>query len=152
MRWLLSFVLVLSGLLPTVLAEENTACRVAVSGKAGELPPGYVPPALGNGALSLLVDYQGSQSQQAFAQMIPTIWWAGRRYGPPNDQLIPFGHFEQELFCNERPCGAPTHWPQTLNTRDALVTCHCDYGDSLAVVWLKTDMRVTKKGVSDQST
>ena len=117
----------------TSFGITSTDCRVAVSGNNGEPPAGYVPPVLGNGALSLLVDYQGAQSQQAFAQMIPSIWWAGRRYGPPNDQLIPFGHFEQALSCNEQPCGAPARWRQTLNTKDALVTTQCDYGDPLTV-------------------
>jgi hypothetical protein len=104
-----------------------------VSGESGSLPQSYVPPLLSNGSLSMLVDYQGCQFPRSYAGMTPSIWWAGRRYGPPNDQLIPFGQFEQELTCNGKTYREPSHWQQTLNTRDALVTCQCDYGGDFSV-------------------
>ena len=156
MRWLISFVLVLSGFLPLALGAEKTACRVLVSGKDVAPPPDYIPPMLGNGSLCMLVDNQGCQFQRAYAGMTPELCWAGRRYGPPQDQLIPFGHFEQELTCDGKTYPAPSSWTQSLNTSEAVVTCQCDYGDALAVettvfIPLNHDLVVIKKKLTPKN-
>ena len=90
-----------------------------LSGTNDSIPSGYVPPLISNGSLSMLVDYQGSQSQKQYVLMNPVIYWAGRRYGPPNDALIPYGHFEQELTVNGKVYKTPTTWEQTLDTKTA---------------------------------
>lgn len=82
--------------LPAFAAAED-AFQSTASGDQGAVPNRYAPPLISNGGLCLLVDYQGCQFQRHHTGMMPGLWWAGRRYGPPNDQLIPFGHFEQEL-------------------------------------------------------
>jgi hypothetical protein len=131
-------------------AADGSVHQLTVTGKQQSAPRGYVPPVLGNGNLCLQVDYEGCQSQRAYAKMIPGILWAGRRYGPPGDQLVPFGHFEQALSCDGKPCRTPSSWQQTLNTKDALTDCQCDYGDSLTVqstvfVPLAQDLVAVKK-------
>lgn len=107
--------------------------RNVVSGEAGALPRRYVPPMISNGSLCMLVDYEGCQSQRSYAKMTPGIFWEGRRYGPPNDQLVPFGYFGQELSIGGKSCGAPLRWTQALNTSDALVECVCQHADGITV-------------------
>lgn len=106
---------------------------ISVRGERDVVPSGYAPPVLGNGNLCVQVDYQGCQFQRTYAGMTPTIFWAGRRYGPPNDQLVPFGHFEQEVTCQGKTFRLPTRWTETLNVREATVRCECDYGDLVTV-------------------
>lgn len=115
------------------VAAPESAQVLSVSGTPDSLPRSYAPPLLSNGGLSMLIDYQGCQFQRAYAGMTPAIWWAGRRYGPPKDQLVPFGHFEQEISCSGKTYKNPSRWTQSLNTREALTTCQCDYGGSLSV-------------------
>jgi len=122
-----------NGLHWTASATENTAHQITVHSPDGKPPRGYVPPVLGNGSLCLQVDYQGSQVQRPYAQMVPGILWAGRRYNLPGAQLVPFGRFEQKLSCAGQTYEAPSRWTQSLNTQDGLVACQCDYGDSLTV-------------------
>lgn len=114
-------------------AGEDTAYQVTVSTRDGKIPAGYVPPVLGNGSLCLQVDYQGCQAQRPYAKMVPGILWAGRRYGLPGAHLVPFGRFEQELSSGAQTYKEPSSWTQTLNTKDGLTTCRCDYGDWLTV-------------------
>lgn len=121
-----------------------------VSGEQGAIPRGYVPPMVSNGSLCMSIDYQGGQSQRAVAGMTPGICWAGRRYGPPHDQLVPFGHFEQKLSVDGKACAAPATWTQTLNTKAAVVTCRNDYDNGLSVETavftpLSHDLIVVKK-------
>lgn len=129
----LATVLTLPGLSIAASATGNSPHRMTVSGKTNSVPQGYVPPLVSNGSLSMLVDYQGGQSQHAYQRMTSGIWWAGRRYGPPNDQLIPFGHFEQELSVDGRKCGPHAAWTQTLDTKAAVMTCRNDYDNGLSV-------------------
>jgi len=104
-------------------AGETSRFVNTVSGVSNAVPPGYVPPLVSNGSLCMLIDYLGCQAQNRYVKMTPTIFWAGRRYGPPKDQLIPFGHFETEV---EAAAGetqsVPARWTQTLDTRSAHVS------------------------------
>ena len=151
LRYLLfSFFVVLA--IVAAAGEDSTFRNTAQSVKGG-LPPGYVPPLIGNGNLNLLVDAQGGQSQRAFPGGItPAIWWAGRRYGPPNDHLIPFGHFEQQLTFDGQPLKPPTPWTQTLDTRQALVTSENTFGGAVTVqsevfIPLSRDVVVVRKRI-----
>ena len=111
-----------------VLTHLNT-----VTGATNAVPQGYVPPLISNGSLCLLLDYQGGQSQRPYCRMTPGITWAGRRYGPPNDQLIPFGHFEWDVSADGKTCVAPAAWAQTLDTRLAVTVCSNAYANGLTV-------------------
>jgi hypothetical protein len=93
----------------------------------------YNPPLAGNGNLSFLVDYQGAQFQKAWRQMVPTIWWAGRRYDTPHRELVPFGHFEQELAQDGQVLDEPQSWQQTLNVKDACIESICTYEPGIQV-------------------
>ena len=104
-----------------------------VQGVTDTTPPGYVPPLVSNGSLCLLVDYQGGQTQRPYVRMTPGIWWEGRRYGPPRDQFIPFGHFEWQTSIDGKSCGKPAAWTQTLDTHAAVVTCRNRYDNGLSV-------------------
>ncbi len=104
-----------------------------VSGQGDTLPAGYVPPLVSNGSLSLLVDHRGGQRQRTYGGMRPCIWWAGRRYGPPHDQLVPFGHWELSATADGQAPGEPDRWTQTLDTQAAAVTCRHEYAAGLTV-------------------
>ncbi|MBU4459319.1 MAG: hypothetical protein KJ579_02025 [Verrucomicrobia bacterium] len=114
-------------------AAADDGFRSVVSGGPGPLPAGYVPPLISNGSLCMLLDYLGGQTQRAYCRMTPGIAWAGRRYGPPNDQLVPFGHFEWALDADGQACGAPVAWSQTLDTRAAVTICSNIYERGLTV-------------------
>ena len=125
-----------------------------VTGKPDALPAGYAPPIVSNGSLNMMIDYEGGQSQRKYAKnMIPGIWWQGRRYSPGHDGMVPFGHFAQELAVGGKALGAPASWTQSLNTREAFVTCWNDYGGGLVVetevfTHLHHDLVVVKKRIS----
>ena len=94
-----------------------------VSGVSNAVPPGYVPPLVSNGSLCMLIDYLGGQAQNRYVSMTPTIFWAGHRYGPPKDQLVPFGHFETGVEVAGQKLSVPERWTQTLDTESARVSC-----------------------------
>ncbi len=126
----ISLALVLWGV--TLYGEENSQINT-IRGTGQNVPEGYVPPLISNGSLSLIIDYMGGQSQRQYVAMTPVVYWAGRRYGPPKDELIPFGHFEQEYAINGKVYTQPDSWEQTLDTRKAKVICQNTYGDALTV-------------------
>ena len=129
-RWLFLACWAAAGI---VTAEEAPAYLNTVSGATNAVPKGYVPPLVSNGSLCMLVDYLGGQSQRSYVRMTPTIFWEGHRYGPPKDQLIPFGHFETEVAADGNRLAAPATWTQTLDTRSARVSCRNDYACGLTV-------------------
>lgn len=114
-------------------ADAASVCANTVSGVSNAVPKGYVPPLVSNGSLCMLVDYLGGQAQHSYFNMRPTIFWEGHRYGPPKDQLIPFGSFETGVSADGKKLAAPDAWSQTLDTQSALVTCRNDYADGLTV-------------------
>ncbi len=149
----LATIIALPGLVVAASTDKDSPHQTTASGKASSVPQGYVPPLVSNGSLSMLVDYQGGQSQRAYSRMTPGIWWAGRRYGPGHNDMVPFGHFEQELSADGKACKTPTSWTQSLNTQEARVTCRDDYGDAVTVetvvfTHLAHDLIVVKKRVS----
>ena len=134
------------------VAVASTQGNIAI-GVTNAVPKGYVPPLVSNGSLCLLVDYQGGQTQRSYVNMTPTLFWEGRRYGPPNDQLIPFGHFETDVFADGKMLPMPAKWTQTLDTKAALVTCRNEYDKGLVVETsvftpLSHDLVVIKKRIS----
>jgi len=114
-------------------ATADDPFRISASGDRQNQPAGYVPPLVSNGSLCLQVDWRGSQQQEAYCRMKPGIWWAGRRYGPPKDQLVPFGHFVNEASIDGKPLAAPNRWTQTLDTKQALVTCVNEHDEGVSV-------------------
>lgn len=128
-------------------------CVSTVSGAAGQLPPSYAAPLSSNGSLCLLIDPQGCQFQRSYAKMIPCIWRAGRRYGPKHEDMVPFGHFEQEIAVDGKLLAAPERWTQSLDSRDGLVTCRGEHADGLTVetvvfTHLAQDLVVVKKRIA----
>ncbi len=115
------------------LAEGASPFVNTVDGVSNAVPKGYVPPLVSNGSLCMLIDYLGGQAQTRYVNMTPTIFWEGRRYGPPKDQLIPFGHFETEVAAEGQKLSAPAQWSQTLDTHSARVSCRNAYGNGLVV-------------------
>lgn len=124
-----------------------------MSGVSNAVPKGYVPPLVSNGSLCMLVDYFGGQAQRSYVRMTPTVFWEGRRYGPPKDQLIPFGYFETDVAADGKKLAVPAAWTQALDTKAALVTCSNRYDNGLVVETcvftpLSRDLVVIKKRVS----
>ena len=147
--FLISVILVLTFLHSYAQEDEKTFLN-QVSSTDGTMPESYVPPLVSNGSLSMLVDYTGGQLQEQYVKMTPVIYWAGRRYGPPKDGLIPFGHFEQEYTVNGQVYSQPDKWDQTLDTKQATVSCMNTFGEALQVetvvfTHLLHDLIVVKK-------
>ena len=85
--------------------------------------PQYVPPPLGNGELSAMVDMEGVQRQKTWpGHLTPMIWWAGRRYATRLGELIPFGYVGQST-------GEVASWRQRLDTTRACIETDCTYED-----------------------
>lgn len=82
----------------------------------------YVPPPLGNGDFSLLMDYEGVQSQKTYHGMTPCIYRAGRRYDSPGGPLVPWGYILQNS-------GPVKHWTQELDVTNARIVADCEYED-----------------------
>jgi len=135
---------------PALLAADPF--QSTVTGAMETLPPGYVPPLVSNGSLSLQVDWLGGQRQQFFRGMKPGLWWAGRRYGPPKDQLVPFGHFRHDLVVDGQKLGPPQRWTQTLDTKQARVSCANEYdagvtAETTVFVPLTDDLLVVRRRI-----
>ena len=90
----------------------------------------YAPMALGNGELSLLVDYKGSSRTRSFCgdQIRTGIWMAGVRYDKPNFPLVPFGYFFDSFEDEE-----PLNWRQTFDITGARAETECAYRDGSVV-------------------
>lgn len=85
--------------------------------------PQYVPPALGNGQLSVMLDYEGAQRQHTYpGNLAPMIWWAGRRYESRLREYVPFGYVEQDG-------GTVASWRQSLDPRTGSMAAECVYAD-----------------------
>lgn len=87
----------------------------------------HAPLAIGNGALSLLVDEFGATRPRKFLRdRISTgIWIAGIRYDKPCFPLVSFGGFSDTCAENSKL----EHWSQTFDITGAAVECCCDYSD-----------------------
>ena len=89
----------------------------------------YVPLALGNGSLSLMVDQEGVAKQQTYCSMTPTIVRAGKRYENKEAALLKYGYFDQEI----KDAGKLTYFKQTLDLDNALCECISKYESNLEV-------------------
>ena len=89
----------------------------------------YVPPALGNGIVSMQLDQYGCMKQQTYCGMIPQIVLAGKRYADRAAHLIRFGYFDEKLPGE----GLLQSFCQTLDLDRALCECICTYGSGLEV-------------------
>lgn len=94
-----------------------------ISGKGDSQPDGYAPPYIGNGSVSTSIDNIGKQIQKSYHGVWTDVAWAGRRYGPAvkSCTLMPFGHYDDEIFVDGKASGKPVKWSQTLNTREAYI-------------------------------
>jgi len=129
---------------------------VIISGKKDSLPYGYVPPLIGNGNLNMIVDYTGSQKQATYYRMVPGIYKAGRRYGPPRDGLYPFGNFDQKIMVGGNVINTPEKWTQQLDRNNSLMISRSEYEGGIVVTsqvfcHLTKDIVVVKKIFETQS-
>jgi hypothetical protein len=138
-------------------SQVNNQSEIAItSGTSEQKPYGYVPPLTSNGSLSLIVDYLGNQTQNSYYKMIPGIFKAGRRIGPPLDDMIPFGHFAMELSVNGQTLKQPDSWTQTLNKKDAFIRTVNNYSNGLVVesavfTYINKDIVLVKKTFKNTS-
>lgn len=93
----------------------------------------YAPVPIGNGDLSLQIDFEGSQRQEKFCNMMPGIRRAGYRYDsgiePASRGFIPLGFFDQEI----EGVGELSDWSQSIDIDRGLVECRAVYSDGLIV-------------------
>lgn len=85
----------------------------------------YYPPVIGNGDLSVSIDFEGVQNQIRREWMTPGIFRAGKRYFQPGFPLIHFGYVTQQIS----EIGDLADWTQTLNTEEAWIECEREYTD-----------------------
>lgn len=93
------------------------------------IPNRYCPPALGNGDLSLLVDYAGGTTPCKYCDnhIESGLWRAGFRYDKPGFPLVPFGFFEHQLD----NAGTVADWTQTLHVTNAASESECSFRNGL---------------------
>ena len=91
----------------------------------------YTPAAIGNGDLSLLIDYEGMQrqSEPAYGKLIPNIRRAGYRYNTLRGELISFGYFLTEIPGS----GEAVSFCQSLDFRYGRTVSVCTYADGTSV-------------------
>jgi hypothetical protein len=89
----------------------------------------YVPLALGNGSLSIMVDKEGVMKQKSYCSMTPTIVKAGKRYENKDALLLNYGYFDQEI----KDAGSLTSFSQSLDLDNALCECVARYESNLEV-------------------
>ena len=124
-----------------------------ISGKGDSQPDGYAPPYIGNGSVSTSIDNIGKQIQKSYHGVWTDVAWAGRRYGPAvkSCTLMPFGHYDDEIFVDGKASGKPVKWSQTLNTREAYIENTVEFENAtvktMAFVPYGLDMLVVKKSV-----
>ena len=93
----------------------------------------YAPAALGNGDLSILLDYEGIQRQteSGYGKLLAGIRRAGFRYDTQRGELISFGYLLHEMA----GLGKPVEWEQSLDHSDGVVTSNCRYSDGTVIEW-----------------
>lgn len=91
----------------------------------------YAPAALGNGDLSILLDYEGIQRQteSGYGKLLAGIRRAGFRYDTQRGELISFGYLLHEMA----GLGEPVEWEQSLDNSDGVVTSNCRYSDGTVI-------------------
>lgn len=87
----------------------------------------YYPPIIGNGDLSVSIDYDGVQNQIRREWMTPGIFRAGKRFFQQGFPLVHFGYVTQQF----EKSAELTDWTQTLNTEEAYISCAREYTDGL---------------------
>lgn len=106
------------GNLAQSLAVEVPLSANTTQGTGKAFPKKYVPPMIGNGSISLAIDWTGSQYQKAYSG----IWRAGRRYSAGEKfTLIPFGWFEQKIAIDGKNVDSFEKWSQTLDVENGVV-------------------------------
>lgn len=86
----------------------------------------YVPPPIGNGDLSLQIDYCGSMEPREYSgHMTPVICRAGVRYDFGSRPLVRFGAFQ----CGPEGAGEAVDWEQSLDPCYGIVASTTTYAD-----------------------
>lgn len=93
-----------------------------ISGKGEACPPGYVPPLLANGELSMTVDRTFAVRDKRENAYSEGIFLEGRRVSHPRRELLPQGSWRKVLTVDGREpeCLA---WEQGLDISNGTVTC-----------------------------
>ncbi len=119
---------------------------------SGQNRPDYMPPILGNGALALSLDGEGTQSLDMTATENPggspaqSIFWAGRRTRDEFSRpLIPFGRFLHSL-------PRADHFEQTLDSEHGLLSTCSQHGaltlNTLNFLCMEKNLLIMKKTFS----
>ncbi len=87
----------------------------------------YSPIPVGNGDLSLMIDYTGSNDA---TPPVYSLHRAGVRQQKTNTLLFPFGRITQKFCGNDSEI---TAWQQSINTANGLIQCRAEYKNGIAV-------------------
>ncbi len=109
---------------------------------------------ISNGSISTIIDYLGEQNRRPYAQVVPYVVRAGRRYGMPNDTLVPMGYFNSSVRINGKE-QAPLKWTHSLDVKSAVSENVVEYPDAVvktvAFVPLDREFLVVRKIVEPKS-
>jgi len=123
------------GLLPLAVsaATGGDPLKGLVCGTGDACPQGYVPPLLGNGELSMTVDWTCGMRERSYAGIRPAIYWAGRRLPPPDGGLFEFGKFNHRVIIGGVLRDYPDVWEQELDVRRATLFSRNSYTNGLRI-------------------
>ena len=103
----------------------------------------YCAPVISNGTLYTQLDISGTQRQDVRYNyhgpkgspndMIPGVYFAGRRYNNIQRTLIPFGHFEEQKSIGKEVLGAAKEAGQILDLGRGSSACRNDYAGGLSI-------------------
>lgn len=92
----------------------------------------YVAPFIGNGNMTLQIDYEGAMGHKDESGIIKNnpamrIWWAGRRHmHSTQKRLVSYGFFEQQVLCGNAEAEISDS-RQILDVKNAAISTACEY-------------------------
>ncbi len=100
---------------------------------------GYTAPFIGNGNMTLEVDFEGTMNYKDKEDIIKSnsqlrIWWAGRRFMHKKDfDLVSFGCFGQSALDKNKNAIVLKDFEQCLDTYNGLTKTNCNYENDVNI-------------------
>jgi len=91
----------------------------------------YAPPAIGNGELSLSIDWTFGMTRRKYPHFSPGTYLAGRRTLHPHKELFCQGYMSTVLEIDGKRQLAPIEWTQELDVDQAEIICDNVYSNGI---------------------